>query len=65
MPEWAEVKISADFINTNAKGKLFTELYHVEKGNIAKLDTKWSNFTITADTNGKELIVYLNNLWLN
>jgi formamidopyrimidine-DNA glycosylase len=61
MPEWAEVKISADFINTNSKGKLFTELYHVEKGNIPKLDTKWSNFTITADTNGKELIVYLNN----
>jgi endonuclease VIII-like 1 len=60
MPEWAEVKISADFINSNSKNKIFTNLYHVEKGNIEKLDTNFSNFTISADTNGKELIGYIN-----
>jgi len=55
MPEWAEVKISADFINVNSKDKSFTKLYHVEKGNAAILDTKFNNFTIEANTNGKEL----------
>jgi len=61
MPEWAEVRISADYINANSEGKIFDKLFHVEKGNIAKLDLDYSNFTINADTNGKELILKLNN----
>ena len=59
MPEWAEVKISADYINTFSKNKKYTNLYHVEKGNNAILDTKFSDFILEADTNGKELILSL------
>jgi len=57
MPEWAEVKISADYINTNSKEKRFTKLFHVEKGNIAIEDTLFKDFKISADTNGKELLL--------
>ena len=46
MPEWAEVKISADYINTFSKNKKYTNLYHVEKGNNAILDTKFSDFIL-------------------
>ena len=59
MPEWAEVKISADYINANSQGKVFQKFFHVEKGNKPQLDTNYSNFTINADTNGKELIIKL------
>lgn len=62
MPEWAEVRISADFINTNSEGKLFTNLFHVEKGNQPLLDSNYTNFTISADTNGKELILKINQI---
>lgn len=62
MPEWAEVKISADYINANSKDKKFIKLFNVIKGNTAVEDTNYSNFNIIADTNGKELILKLDNL---
>lgn len=61
MPEWSEVKISADYINENTRGKNFISLYNVEKGNNAIKDIH-NNFTITADTNGKELILNIGNI---
>lgn len=57
MPEWAEVKISADYINQNSQNKTFTSLYDVAKGNSAVLNNSFSNFNLVADTNGKELIL--------
>ena len=60
MPEWAEVKISADYINQISQDKIFTSLYDVEKGNNAIQNNLFTNFTLSADTNGKELILNIN-----
>jgi endonuclease VIII-like 1 len=57
MPEWAEVKISADYINQNSQNKTFTSLYDVAKGNSAIINSSFSNFNVIADTNGKELLL--------
>ena len=61
MPEWSEVKISSDYINEMAKSKNFTSFYNVGVGNSAIQDV-YTNFTIKADSNGKELIVYIDNM---
>lgn len=58
MPEIAEVRIMSDFINKNSKDKKFTKIFNIEKGNISTeyLD---SEFTISSECNGKELILNL------
>lgn len=61
MPELAEYKISADFININSKNK-FVRAFHVQKGNIpVEFEQKYglSNFTIVAQSNGKDLILQI------
>jgi endonuclease VIII-like 1 len=60
MPEWAEVKISADYINQISQEKTFISLYDVEKENNAIHNSLFTNFTLSADTNGKELILNIN-----
>jgi formamidopyrimidine-DNA glycosylase len=57
MPEWAEVKISADYINQNSQNKAFIALYDVSKGNNAVMNNSFNNFNLFADTNGKELLL--------
>lgn len=57
MPEWAEVRISGDYINKNCELKKFNKLFHVEKLNIATQDGAFSDFTINAISNGKELVI--------
>jgi len=55
MPELTEVKIMSDFINQNSKDKIFTKLYHVEKGNNP-IDSKLiDNFKVKTNSFGKEL----------
>ena len=59
MPELAEYKISADFINLNSKNK-FIKAFHVQKGNIpVDFEEKYNmtNFSIKAKPNGKDLIL--------
>lgn len=59
MPELAEYKISADFINLNSKSK-FIKAFHVQKGNIPfEFEEKYNmiNFSVKAKTNGKDLIL--------
>jgi len=58
MPELAELKIMADYINENAKGKKFDKIYHVEKGNVPKeFRLADGDFGILAESNGKELLL--------
>jgi endonuclease VIII-like 1 len=57
MPEIAEYKISADFINLNSKNK-FIRAFHVQKGNIpVPFEPQLENFTIEARSYGKDLIL--------
>jgi len=60
MPELAELKIMADYINHGAKEKKFKKIYHVEKGNIPKVfSLVEGEFQISAESNGKELLLYV------
>lgn len=58
MPELPEVKIMSNYINYHCSDKIFTKIYNVEKGNIPHVYA-FSNFKISSDTNGKELILSL------
>lgn len=56
MPELAELKIMADYINAGAKEKEFSRIFHVEKGNIPKeFSVGDGPFRLSAESNGKEL----------
>ena len=56
MPELAELKIMADYINAGAKEKEFDRIFHVEKGNIPKEFSLGDGpFRLSAESNGKEL----------
>jgi endonuclease VIII-like 1 len=57
MPELAELKIMADYINQNVKDKTFKKIYHVEKGNNAIDSNLIENFKVESISNGKELIL--------
>lgn len=61
MPEAPEILIMSNYINRNIGGELFEKIYHVEKGNIPKPFGEIENFYANSDSNGKELILYLNN----
>ena len=55
MPELAELKIMSDYINQKSKEKIFTKIFHVEKGNNP-IDSKIiENFKVEANSFGKEL----------
>lgn len=55
MPELSELKIMSDFINEKSQEKIFSKLYHVEKGNIPKDSELIENFKIVSVSWGKEL----------
>ena len=57
MPELAELKIMADYINQNVKGKKFDKSFHVLKGNNPEQFTILDEFSIDAESFGKELII--------
>ena len=59
MPEGPEIKIMSDYINYHSKDKIFTKLYHVEKGNVPIDSNLIENFKLKADYNGKELLLRL------
>lgn len=57
MPEGPELKIMADFINQNTKGKVFDKSFHVLKGNNPEKFHLLDQFKIDAESFGKELIL--------
>jgi endonuclease VIII-like 1 len=59
MPEYVEVKIMSEFINNKVSDKKFNKFFHVEKGNIPKEDNFITDFKVSSNSNGKELLVYL------
>lgn len=59
MPESPEVKIMSEFINNKVSDKQFNNFFHVEKGNIPKEDNFITDFKVSSNSNGKELLVYL------
>lgn len=61
MPELAEVKIVADYVNHHSKDITFSKVFHVKKGNIPEDSNLIENFKLIADSNGKELILTLKN----
>jgi endonuclease VIII-like 1 len=58
MPELAELKLTADFINRNSKDKIFYEVWKnpVHKGNAIKIGFP---FSIEAFSRGKELLLQI------
>lgn len=63
MPELAELRLTADFINHAAKGMEFVNILKnpVHKGK--DLDKPFDSFSITAESRGKELILTLHDLY--
>lgn len=63
MPELAELRLTADFINHSAKGMEFVNILKnpVHKGN--NLDKPFESFSITAESRGKELILTLHDFY--
>jgi len=59
MPEYVEVKIMSEFINDKVSDKKFSNFFHVEKGNMSKEDNSITNFKVSSESNGKELILKL------
>ena len=57
MPELAELKIMADYINHNTKSKRFNKSFHVLKGNNPEQFQLLSEFKVDAESFGKELII--------
>jgi len=59
MPELAELKLTAQFINERSAGRSFTNIKKnpVHKG--VEVISPFSNFTITSQSRGKELLMYL------
>jgi len=70
MPEISEVKIMSDFINQNSQGRVFNCVSHIDKNNTIVDPIIVEEFKLSADTNGKELILNLQsenqtkNLWV-
>jgi endonuclease VIII-like 1 len=62
MPELAELKLTADFINKFAENNTFIEISKnpIHKG--LSIDKPFSSFTITAESRGKELLLYLQDI---
>lgn len=62
MPELAELKLTADYVNAAAQGKTFTKIEKnpVHKG--ADVTAPFNQFTIQAQSKGKELLLELKDL---
>ena len=60
MPELAELKIMADFINSKSQKRTYTTVYDVAKGNIpTQSNIIEGDFIVSAESFGKELIIGL------
>ena len=57
MPELAELKIMADYINQHTQNKNFNKSFHVLKGNNPEQFEILKEFQISAESNGKELFI--------
>ena len=58
MPEWAEVRITSDFINHTSEGKTVTSLHFSPYLKLKSLDQLILPFVISAKSRGKELALF-------
>lgn len=61
MPELAELKIMADYINQNVNEKTFNKSFHVLKGNNPDKFILLDEFKVDVESFGKELIIKVYN----
>ena len=59
MPELAELKLTADYINKTAKGKTFKKIKKNPEHKWKPLEQQNQFFEISAESRGKELILYM------
>lgn len=59
MPELAELRLTADYINTSAKGLKFVNIIKNPSHKGKDIYIRFSHFTITAESRGKELMLTL------
>ena len=55
MPEWAEVRMTADFINIVAAGKFVTDIKFSPYAKLKNLERQTLPYSISANSRGKEL----------
>ena len=60
MPELAELKLTADYINQEAEGRVFRNIRHNPEHKWKPLEQASPNFKIRAESRCKELILYMN-----
>jgi len=61
MPELAELKLTADYINKASEGKTFKKIKNNPEHKWKPLLQQSPNFKIKAESRGKELILYMGN----
>ena len=61
MPELAELKLTADYVNHNAGGEKFISVKKNPQHKGAELDIPFDKFWISAESRGKELVLYIRN----
>ena len=59
MPELAELKLTADYINESSRGLSFTKIQKNPEHKGAEVNIQFNKFQICAESRGKELVVYL------
>lgn len=62
MPELAELKLTAQFINEASKGKIFTNIRKNPDHKGEMFEVPFQDFTLNAKSRGKELVVYINKI---
>lgn len=62
MPELAELKLTADYINTLSEGRVFYNAAKNPEHKGEMFNIPFKSFTLTAKSRGKELVVYINEL---
>ena len=59
MPELAELKLTADFVNQSSKGMIYTRVEKNSEHKGEELNIPFKYFTIIAESRGKEMVLYI------
>ena len=59
MPELAELKLTADYVNQASSGIVYTNVKKNPQHKGTELDIPFKYFKITAESKGKEIVMYI------
>ena len=59
MPELAELKLTADYVNHNSKGMIYVNVEKNPEHKCEELDIPFKYFRIIAESKGKEIVMYI------